>query len=343
MKYFDSDYLEGCAPEILEALQKSNFDQTPGYGKDSYCESAKEKIKAACDCPQADVHFLVGGTQTNAIVIDAILQKYEGVIAAETGHVNVHEAGAIEHSGHKVMTLPSHCGKIDAAELATYLEGFWNDPSHEHMVFPGMVYISYPTEYGTLYTKSELSALREVADKYGMSLFLDGARLGYGLTSNESDVTSVDIAKVSDVFYFGGTKCGAMFGEAVVFKNKALSQDFRSYIKMGGGMLAKGWLLGLQFYTLFKDGLYFEICKRANEYAMMIKKAFEDKNIPFYYDSPTNQQFVILDSKMMEKLSEKYVFEYEKKIDENHACVRFCTAWSTRFPKVFFRETPGVQ
>ena len=331
---FNNDYNRACHEEILKALQNSAGDSYGGYGLDEMCDKAKNEIKKYLDCENADVHFLVGGTQTNFTIISSLLKPFECVLCADTGHINVHETGAVENTGHKVCALPSDFGKITASQVEKEAILFEESDIKEHITRPKMVYISFPTEVGTIYTKEELYALREVCDRHGLYLFIDGARLGYGLTCDECDVTAADIAKVSDVFYFGGTKCGAMFGEAVVFTRRDLSEDFRSYIKMNGAMLAKGWLLGLQFYTLFKDGLYFDICRNANKYAMMIKKAFADKNIPFWFDSPTNQQFVILENKVMEKLAEKYVFEYERKVDENHACVRFCTAWSTREEEV---------
>ncbi len=326
---FNNDYNRSCHPAILEALQNSLNDSFGGYGLDEICESAKAEIRKYLDCENSDIHFLVGGTQTNFTVISSLLKPYESVICAESGHINVHETGAVENTGHKVVALSASFGKISAEQVEKEVILFEESTIKEHITKPKLVYISYPTEYGTIYSKDELYALREVCTRHGLYLFIDGARMGYGLTCSECDVTSADIAKVSDVFYFGGTKCGAMFGEAVVFTRKGLSDDFRSYIKMNGAMLAKGWLLGLQFYTLFKDGLYFDICRKANEYAMRIKNAFADKNIPFLFDSPTNQQFVILENSVIEKLSEKYVFEYDHKVDENRACVRFCTAWST--------------
>ncbi len=326
---FNNDYNRACHPEIIKALQDTSDKSFGGYGLDEVCESAKREIKKYLDCENADIHFLVGGTQTNFTVISSLLKPYESVICASTGHINVHETGAVENTGHKVVSLPSSFGKISAEQVEKEALLFEKSGIKEHITKPKMVYISYPTEYGTVYSKDELYALREVCTKYGLYLFIDGARMGYGLTCDGCDVTCADIAKVSDVFYFGGTKCGAMFGEAVVFTRKELSEDFRSFIKMNGAMLAKGWLLGLQFYTLFKNGLYFDICKKANEYAMRIKKAFSDKNIPFLFDSPTNQQFVILENTVIEKLSQKYIFEYDHEIDENRACVRFCTAWST--------------
>lgn len=334
MLRFNNDYNRACHPEIIKALQDTANESYGGYGLDEICESAKWEIKKYLDCEDADIHFLVGGTQTNFTIISALLKPYESVICADSGHINVHETGAVENTGHKVHSLPSALGKISAKQVEEQALVFEESDIKEHITRPKMVYISYPTEVGTIYSRDELNALRKVCTRHGLYLFIDGARMGYGLTCEGCDVTAADIAKVSDVFYFGGTKCGAMFGEAVVFTGKGLSADFRNYIKMNGAMLAKGWLLGLQFYTLFKDGLYFDICKKANEYAMLIKKAFSDKELSFLFDSPTNQQFVILENSVIEKLSEKYIFEYDHKVDENRACVRFCTAWSTREDEV---------
>ena len=277
MLRFNNDYNRACHGEILKALSESSVNSYGGYGLDEICESAKFQIKKYLDVPYADIHFLVGGTQTNFTVISSLIKPFESVVCADTGHINVHETGAVENTGHKVHSLPSELGKISACQVEELARTFEESDIKEHITRPKTVYISFPTEVGTIYTKRELYDLREVCDRYGLYLFIDGARLGYGLTCDECDVTASDIAKVSDVFYFGGTKCGAMFGEAVVFTREGLSEDFRSYIKMNGAMLAKGWLLGLQFYTLFKDGLYFDICRNANKYAMMIKNAFADK------------------------------------------------------------------
>ena len=274
---FENDYSEGAHEEILRRLAEVNKEGITGYGNDSYCESAKEKIRQACKCPEADIYFLVGGTQTNQTVIDSVLQSYEGVIAAETGHVASHEAGAIEASGHKVLTLPQLEGKIQPKDVADYLNQFYSDGNHEHMVFPGMVYISHPTEYGTLYTRGELAELSDICQQYHIPLYLDGARLGYGLMAKTNDITLTDLAKYTDVFYIGGTKVGALFGEAVVITNEALKKDFRYMIKQNGGMLAKGRLLGVQFDTLFTDDLYFKISAHADELAMKLKKAFQKK------------------------------------------------------------------
>lgn len=326
---FKSDYITGAHPKILEALGKTNYEPLSGYGEDKYCESAKEKIKSACGKNDIDVFFLVGGTQTNSVVISAVLKAYEGVIAADTGHVALHEAGAVEYTGHKVLTVPSHSGKIDSGELDVFIKGFYDDENHEHMVFPGMVYISHPTECGTLYSKNELKNISGVCKKYGIPLYLDGARLGYGIMSNETDVTLSDIAEICDAFYIGGTKVGALCGEAVVFSKKITPKYFMTIVKQHGAMLAKGRLLGIQFDTLFTDSLYFEISRNAIIQAEKVKNILKEKNYEFAWKSPTNQQFVILDNEKMDELKEKVVFDFWEKLDENRTVVRFCTCWST--------------
>ena len=330
MLSFENDYSEGAHEKILQRFMETNLEKVSGYGSDPYCESAKQKIREACECPQADVYFLTGGTQTNAVVISSMLESYEGVVAAQTGHVACHEAGAIEYSGHKVITVPQYKGKMKAEDLKNCLKTFWDDESHEHMVFPGMVYISHPTEYGTLYTKAELEEISGVCRSYNIPLFLDGARLIYGLVSKETDVTLQDLAELCDVFYIGGTKVGALFGEAVVITNRALKKDFRYMIKQNGGMLAKGRLLGVQFDTLFTDDLYFKISAHADELAMKLKKAFQKKGYGLRYDSYTNQQFPILPDSHIEKLKEKYVFEFWEKVSDAESAVRFCTSWATK-------------
>lgn len=329
MLSFESDYTEGAHEAILKRLAETNREQTPGYGTDSYCEAAKEKIARACHCPEADIYFLTGGTQTNQIVIDSLLKSYEGVIAARTGHVNVHEAGAIEFTGHKVLELPQKNGKLEPEMLRAYMEAFYRDPSHDHMVFPGMVYISHPTELGTLYTKAELTALSEVCGEYELPLFLDGARLGYGLMSLDTDVTLEDIARLCDVFYIGGTKVGALFGEAVVFTKNNAPRQFVTLIKQHGALLAKGRLLGLQFDTLFTDGLYFEISRHAIQMAERLKKGLREKGCEFFIDSPTNQQFVVLEQDTIRRLREKAAFCVWEPVDEDHMAVRFATSWAT--------------
>ncbi len=326
---FNNDYNHGAHPAILEALAATNDTAFGGYGLDEMCEAAKEAIHNYLDCPQAAIHFLVGGTQTNFTVISAALRPYQSVISAGSGHIFAHETGAVEATGHKVETLLDRDGKLTATDIAAKAESYRQSLVQEHIPQPKMVYISHPTEYGTIYSKAELEAIRAVCDAYGLFLFVDGARMGYGLGSPESDVTLADFARLADVFYIGGTKCGAMFGEAVVIPNPALQTDFRSYIKQKGGMLAKGWLLGLQFYTLFKDGLYLEITRKAVAQAMKLRNAFAEKKIPFYIHSPTNQQFVVLTQGQMDALAEKYTFEFEQQLNETLACVRFCTSWST--------------
>ena len=302
MLSFENDYSCAATPEIIARLAETAPNQYPGYGTDDVCESAKAKIREACACPDAEIFFLVGGTQTNQVVIDAITPPYAGVVAATTGHVNVHEAGAIEFTGHKVLTLPHHDGKIDADELGEYCATFYADGNYTHMVFPGCVYISQATEYGTLYTLAELEAIRKVCTKYDMPLFIDGARLGYALTATGNDVTIEDIARLADVFYIGGTKVGAMFGEAVVFTHGNMPKHFVTIVKQHGALLAKGWLLGLQFDTLFTDGLYLRIARHANDAADRIRKVLVERGYTLTFDAPTNQIFVTLDNATSERL-----------------------------------------
>ena len=330
MLSFESDYTEGAHPKILEKLCETNMEKLPGYGSDPYCESAKNKIRKACGCPEAEVMFLVGGTQTNATVIDAMLEKYEGVLAVQTGHVSVHEAGAIDYTGHKVLELPSHDGKMDAEELEEYLQKFWQDETHEHMVFPGMVYLSHPTEYGTLYSREELKAISVVCQQFHIPLYLDGARLGYGLMSQETDVTLQVVAKYCDVFYIGGTKVGALCGEAVVFTKKNMPKYFMTMVKQHGALLAKGRLLGIQFDALFTDELYFKISKHAILMAQLLKEGFQERGYEFYLESPTNQQFIVLENEEMERLKEKVSFGFWEKVDDKHTVVRFATSWATQ-------------
>lgn len=326
---FECDYTTGAHPEILKKLTETNFEFLPGYGADRYCESAKEKIRNLCN-NDVDVFFLVGGTQTNSIVIASLLNSYEGVIAADTGHISVHEAGAIEYTGHKVLTLPHHDGKIVPQELSAYIDNFYNDENHEHMVFPGMVYISHPTENGTLYTKDELEQISNICKMHNIPLFLDGARLGYGLMSKNTDVTLPDIAELCDVFYIGGTKVGALCGEAVVFRKSVTPKHFMTTVKQHGALLAKGRLLGIQFDTLFTENLYFEISRHAIETAELLKTILNEKGYRFAWESFTNQQFIILENEQMEKLKEKVGFSFWEKFDNNHTVVRFATSWSTR-------------
>lgn len=326
---FESDYNTGAHPKILQRLAETNLEMLSGYGADIYCESAKEKIRKACGCEDADVEFLTGGTQTNAVIISTMLKDHEGVIAAMTGHINAHEAGAIEYTGHKVLGIPQENGKINATTLKQYLKDFYADGSCDHMVFPGMIYISHPTEYGTLYTKEELTEISEIAQSYKIPLFMDGARLGYGLMSYQSDLTLSDIAGLCDVFYIGGTKVGALCGEAVVFTKRNKPRHFLTSIKKRGALLAKGRLLGIQFDTLFTDDLYFEISRHAIEMAEILKEMFRENGYRFYLESPTNQQFIILENEQMEKLKESVVFSFWEKYDDNHTVVRFATSWST--------------
>ena len=326
---FENDYIQGAHPEVLKRLAETNYEPLSGYGTDPYCESAREKIRRECGCPDAEIHFLVGGTQTNAVVIDAMLKGYEGVVAADTGHVAVHEAGAVEYTGHKVLTIPHYTGKIDPGELKAYLEGFYQDANHEHMVFPGMVYLSHPTELGTLYSRKELEEISGICREYEIPLFLDGARLGYGLMSSGTDVTLQDVAQLSDVFYIGGTKVGALCGEAVVFPKKA-PRHFLTTVKQHGALLAKGRLLGIQFDTLFTDNLYFDISRHAIEMAEELKRVLREKGCTFAWESPTNQQFVILEDSTAGRLKEQVVFSFWEKADETHTVVRFVTSWATQ-------------
>ncbi|MBP5332131.1 MAG: low specificity L-threonine aldolase [Lachnospiraceae bacterium] len=340
---FSSDYTKGAHPKILERLIATNYEQKDPYGTDVYCASAAEKIKKICGCPEADVFFLSGGTQTNQTVIDMLLKPYEGVIAAQTGHVAAHEAGAIEFGGHKVLTLngvseapkdktavySDRIGKIEAADIRALLKRFYSDDNHEHMVFPGAVYISHPTEYGTLYSKAELTAISGVCREYDIPLFLDGARLGYGLMSKRTDVTIQDIAELTDVFYIGGTKVGALCGEAVVFPKGVPTKHPVPIIKQHGALLAKGWLLGLQFDTLFTDDLYFEISKNAIEKAELLRKGLVEKGYRLYIDSPTNQQFIVLENDRLKALSEHVGYGFWEKYDEDHTVIRFATDWAT--------------
>jgi threonine aldolase len=330
MKRFDSDYLEGCLPEILQRLGETNLEQSVGYGEDAHCTAAREKIRAAVGRPDADVHFLVGGTQTNVTVISSLLKPYQGVVCAESGHINVHETGAVEHSGHKVMALPATAGKITAAQVEEAFASHRDDANHEHMVQPGMVYISFPTEMGTLYSKDELTAISAVCRRWQRPLFVDGARLGYGLASPLCDLTLPELAALVDVFYIGGTKQGALFGEAVVFCNPALAHEFRYHIKQNGGMLAKGRLLGIQFETLFTDGLYLKSARHAIDEAFRLRDGLRAKGYRFLCDSPTNQQFPILEDVQIEALRAEFGFEFWQRIDATHSAVRFCTSWATR-------------
>ena len=329
MIYFNNDYSEGCHEKVLEALTRTNLEQTPGYGEDIYCARAAEKIKAMCGREDMAVHFLVGGTQTNLTVIDAALRPHQGALCPVTGHIHVHETGAVEATGHKVLTVPSDDGKITAAQVAETVKLHWEDSSFEHMVQPKLVYISHPSEMGTLYTKKELEDLSETCHKLGLYLFLDGARLGYGLTANGTDVTIEDIARLCDVFYIGGTKVGALFGEAVCINAPALKEDFRYLIKQHGGMLAKGRLLGVQFDVLMTDDLYLKIAEHANALADQIRDTLNALQIPVQVPGITNQIFPIFSDAVLKELAKDFSFTEMGRGDENHRAVRFCTSWAT--------------
>ena len=329
MLSFECDYNVGAHPLILQRLIETNFEAQPGYGEDAYTASAKQKIKAACGRENLDVHFLAGGTQTNRIVIDSMLHPVQGVIAATTGHVAAHEAGAIEASGHKVLTVPGHDGKVHADEVEALIKVFYNDASYTHMVFPGMVYVSHPTEYGTLYTKDELTALSKVCRKYGIPLFLDGARLGYGLMSEGTDITLGDLCDLCDVFYIGGTKVGALCGEAVVFTKGNTPAHFFTFIKQNGALLAKGRLIGVQFDVLYTDGLYFKLGKNAIDMARELRRICAEKGYKTYLDSPTNQQFFILENEKCASLAKHVRFSEWERPDEQHTVIRLATSWAT--------------
>lgn len=329
MYRLNCDYLEGAHPKIIDRLIKTNLMQTPGYGVDEICDLAKSKILSACGCSDGEVYFLVGGTQTNQTVIASYLKPHEGVLSSDCGHINVHEAGAIEYSSHKVISLKSDNGKLSPETAKDFLEEYYADSTYKHMVRPGMIYISHPTEYGTLYSESELKKLRELCDKYDMKLFLDGARLGYGLAAYGTDVTLETLGKYCDAFYIGGTKVGALFGEAVVFPKKAPTEYFISQMKQHGALLAKGRLLGIQFDELFTDNLYFEISRYAIDLAMKLKNAFSEKGIERYLDSITNQQFFLLDKKTFDKLSHEFVFDIWPYEDKSKTLIRITTSWAT--------------
>ena len=329
MVFFESDYNNGACPQVLKALTETNGEQLPGYLCDRLCKDAAEKIKKAAGAPKAEVYFTVGGTQANALVIGSMLKNYECVMAAKTGHISLHEGGAIEFTGHKVQELEQKDGKVQAAELRQYLELFYADENNEKMCFPGMLYVSHPTEYGTLYTKAELTELSEICHKYGMQLFLDGARLGYGLAARGTDVTLKDIYQLTDVFYIGGTKVGALCGEAIVFTKNNMPERFDTVAKQRGAMIAKGRLLGCQFDALFTDDTYMKISRHAIDMAGKIRELFTSKGYRMFIDSPTNQQFVILENSKLEELRPKVGFCFWEKYDEAHTVVRFASSWST--------------
>lgn len=327
---FNCDYSEGAHPRILEKLAQTNLEQAPGYGQDTYCRQAADLIKSLCQTPQAEVHFLAGGTQTNLTVVAACLRPYQTVISADSGHINVHETGAIEATGHRILTVPEQNGKLTAEQIARCCKEHWLDDNPEFAPQPKLVYISFPTEYGTLYSKEELSAIRRVCDENNLFLFADGARLGYGLEAPGNDVTLADLAACCDVFYIGGTKIGALLGEAVVIVNPKLQKDFRYFMKQKGAMLAKGRILGIQFLALFEDGLYFKLSKHADEMAQIIRQACAECGFEFLYDSPTNQQFPIMPDDLIKQLEELYVFSHTKRLDHRRSAIRICTSWATR-------------
>ncbi|MBQ1272599.1 MAG: aminotransferase class V-fold PLP-dependent enzyme [Clostridia bacterium] len=329
MYRFACDYQEGCHPRILKALTQTNMEQTVGYGCDPYCDLARDRIKQAANAPEADVHFLMGGTQANTTVVSALLRPHQGVLTAETGHIAVHESGAIESTGHKVLPLPSTDGKLTAKQVEDAINAHYAEENHEHTVQPGMVYISHPTENGTLYTRQELYDLSRVCRAYHIPLYMDGARLAYGLAVGGTDLTLEEIASKVDVLLIGGTKCGALFGEAVMILKKELKADFRYLIKQRGGMLAKGRLLGIQFFTLFSDGLYTELADKANRQADKIRDALKKNGFPLLYETSANQIFTVFSNEILAFLSEKYAFDVWGKPDEDHTAVRICTSWAT--------------
>ncbi len=333
MYYFTSDYTEGCHPQLLNALAETNWEQTPGYGEDAYCEAARQLIRKACQNDQADVHFLVGGTQANLTAICAALRPHQGVLAAVTSHINTHEAGAIERTGHKVIEIAGRDGKLSAAQIEGEWKKYDTDPSRNHWVQPKLVYISQPTELGTLYSKQELRDIYAVCRTYNLYLFIDGARMGYGLASPANDLTLPDITANCDMFLIGGTKVGALFGEALVISNEEIKADFFSIMKQGGAVLAKGRLLGIQFKTLFEKGLYFEISSHAVTLAMKIKTALKEAGIPLLIDSPTNQQFPIFTKEQWEVLSKQFVLALWEYLEDGRIAARICTSWATREDK----------
>ena len=330
MIYFNNDYSEGCHEKVLQALNDTNMEQTMGYGEDAYCAAAAEKIRAKCGREDIAVHFLVGGTQANLTVIDAALRPHQGALGADTAHIHVHETGAVEATGHKVLWVPHHQGKITAQQVRQTIREHYASSSFEHTVQPKLVYISQPTELGTLYTLRELEDLSAACRELGLYLFVDGARLGYGLSARGNDVTMQDLARLCDVFYIGGTKVGALFGEAVVICHPALQEDFRYLIKQHGGMLAKGRLLGVQFGVLMDNDLYEQIAARADRLADRLRAALHALDVPFLVESTTNQLFPILPDTVLEELAKTYVFSEQERVDEAHRAVRFCTSWATR-------------
>lgn len=326
---FACDYLEGAHPAILRRLLETNLVKTDGYGEDEYSESAREKIRVACEAPQAEIHFLVGGTQANATVIDGLLRRWQGVLAAETGHIATHEAGAVEAGGHKVLTLPQHNGKLMASDVKAALDSWKNDDNRDHMVMPGMVYISQPTESGTLYSLAELEVLSAVCREAGVFLYADGARLAYALVCPENDVTLPDLARLCDAFYIGGTKCGALFGEAVVFPKPGIAPHFFTLVKQHGALLAKGRIAGLQFETLFTDDLYGQIGQTAIAAASRIRATLWDKGYTLVMENPTNQIFVLLDKEQYTRLTSRAILSFWEQPDPEHTVMRIATSWAT--------------
>lgn len=334
MLRFDSDYMETAHPKILEKLVEINFDKNTSYGFDSYSESAREKIRKACGCPDALVHFLAGGTQTNKVAIDALAESYEAVVCASTGHIATHETGAIEACGHKVITLEGEYGKLLPEALGKYMKDFYSDENHEHAAQPGLVYISFPTEYGTVYSKDELMQLRKICDEYSLRLYVDGARLGYGLAARGCDVTLRDLAGLTDAFYIGGTKVGAMIGEALVVPKPDSVKKLFVQVKRHGALLAKGWVAGVQFDTLFSDNLYFDISKNAVDNAMYLRDGLCALGYELYLDSPTNQQFIVIENEKLEKIKDKVGYSFWENIDGEHTVIRFATSWATEKSQV---------
>ena len=326
---FRSDYMEGAHEKIIERLVKTNTEKTAGYGEDAYSESAKEKIRRACGVNDAEVYFLVGGTQTNATTIASFLLPYQGIVCCDSGHINCHETGAVEATGHKVITTKGVNGKLTAEALLNTLKVYENDESREHTVMPGGAYISHPTELGTLYTKKELTALSKICKEYKIPLFLDGARLGYGLAARDTDLTLSDIASLCDLFYIGGTKCGALMGEALVITNKSLCKSYLSMMKRHGALLAKGRLLGIQFDTLFTGNLYFDICKNGIDMALYLKEELLKKGYEFFIDSPTNQQFVIVSDEKYKDLKGKIGFTFWERLDAERVVIRLVCSFMT--------------
>ena len=329
MTRFECDYAEGAAPQLLERLTRTNLEQTPGYAVDDHCQRARELIRNACDAPQAAVEFLVGGTQANQTVISAALRPYQGVLCAQSGHINVHETGAIEATGHKVLPLPSQDGRITPEQVEQFCAAHWADPTREHIVQPGMVYLSQPTETGLLYTRVELEGFRAVCNRYGMYLYIDGARCGYGLAAPGNDVELTDLARLTDVFYIGGTKCGALCGEAVVFTHGNMPRQFVTMVKRRGAMIAKGRLNALQFDALFTDGLYEKICAPAVKLAIKLRDGLKAKGYRFALESPTNQQFIIVENSRLPELQSKVVYSFIEKYDAEHTVIRLATSWAT--------------